>query len=522
MAVDHDYTFDRRYVREMFTFSHCDQGRKAVMDSIVQWRAAARLHTICTSHPHACVSGPGISVPKLVWNGWIQMRDGCAGRPGALAGLVVLAHWLFFRQSVGISLVIFALCVVGAVVALRGGRVTRWDAGLLGGVVLAALPVVEKVQWVSVMFLVAGVAMGVVGIWSGPALRDRWAIAALRMVGGVAWRGPADVWAVRGRAVPRVTLGHWVMPLAVAGVFAGLMIAGNPVLEAWVVGLTAWKMDGMAAAQRFMFCVLMAMLIWPMLVAGADAGRLTRAHDLPGVVVPMAAFGFTAASVARALVMFNAMFAVQTVLDGTYLWGGAALPDGMSHAAYAHRGAYPLLATALLAGVFALLSRPFLGEGRLLKGLLILWLVQNVMLVVSSLLRLELYVGEYGLTYLRIAAGIWMGLVAAGLALTAWQVWAGRSNGWLIGVNAGLAGALLYLCCFVNFAAFIADDGRARLNAGKRVDMGYLCALGPDAAGHLPMRCGGVEGPVIKGWRDWGFRAARIRGRFDGMTGRGE
>jgi hypothetical protein len=145
--------------------------------------------------------------------------------------------------------------------------------------------------------------------------------------------------------------------------------------------------------------------------------------------------------------------------------------------------------------------------------------VQNVLLVASALLRLDLYVGAYGLTYLRIAAGLWMGLVAAGLGLTAWQVWAGRSNGWLIGVNVGVAAAALYACCFVNFAGLIADDGRARMAAGLRVDIEYLCALGPDAAGRLPATCGRADPPVIDGWRDWGFRAARIQGRFPDGTG---
>ena len=56
----------------------------------------------------------------------------------------------------------------------------------------------------------------------------------------------------------------------------------------------------------------------------------------------------------RSLILFNALFAVQTVLDLIYLWGGASLPDGMSHAEYAHRGAYPLVATALLAAAFVL------------------------------------------------------------------------------------------------------------------------------------------------------------------------
>src|SRR4029078_10113192 len=63
---------------------------------------------------------------------------------------------------------------------------------------------------------------------------------------------------------------------------------------------------------------------------------------------------FCPAAIVRALLLFNLLFAVQTVLDLTYLWGGVALPDGMTYASYAHRGAYPLIVTALIAAGFVL------------------------------------------------------------------------------------------------------------------------------------------------------------------------
>ena len=63
---------------------------------------------------------------------------------------------------------------------------------------------------------------------------------------------------------------------------------------------------------------------------------------------------FGAAAILRSLLLFNLLFAVQTGLDVVYLWGGVALPDGLTYAAYAHRGAYPLIVTALLAAGFVL------------------------------------------------------------------------------------------------------------------------------------------------------------------------
>lgn len=54
------------------------------------------------------------------------------------------------------------------------------------------------------------------------------------------------------------------------------------------------------------------------------------------------------------LALFNALFAVQNLLDVAFLWSGGSLPAGMTQTEYVHRGAYPLIVTALIAGVMAL------------------------------------------------------------------------------------------------------------------------------------------------------------------------
>jgi len=209
--------------------------------------------------------------------------------------------------------------------------------------------------------------------------------------------------------------------------------------------------------------------------------------------------------------------------------GGAALPEGMTAAEYAHRGAYPLLVTALLAGGFALAARPFAAEDRRLRMLLLLWLAQNVALTISALLRLELYVEAFGLTYLRLHSAIWMGLVAAGLGLTGWQVWRGLPNGWLLLRTVGLGVGVLYAACFVNFAAIIAAENLKR----PTYDAGYVCSLGPTAMGAIqasgrdvvvqfPDGVGSVwcalSPPQIDGWRDWGFRDWRVRRYLDAVA----
>jgi uncharacterized protein DUF4153 len=79
----------------------------------------------------------------------------------------------------------------------------------------------------------------------------------------------------------------------------------------------------------------------------------------------------------------------------------------MTYAAYARRGAYPLIITALLAAGFVLAALRPGGAGErspIIRKLVYLWVAQNVLLVISSILRLEVYVAAYSLTLLRAAA----------------------------------------------------------------------------------------------------------------------
>lgn len=99
--------------------------------------------------------------------------------------------------------------------------------------------------------------------------------------------------------------------------------------------------------------------------------------------------------------------------------------------------------------------------------------MQNILLTASSLLRLDLYVQTFGLTYLRVHAGVWMGIVALELGLTAWQIVHDRSTDWLLARSAGLGAATLYLASFVNVGVVIASYNMAQDN----YDAAYICTL---------------------------------------------
>ncbi|UYV37152.1 DUF4173 domain-containing protein [Rhodobacteraceae bacterium D3-12] len=436
-----------------------------------------------------------------------KSTDSWALRAGALVGLLALADGLIWQVVPGVSLAVFGLAVLGIgwiCAGFRGGK----------GVILAALlflPVLERAQALSLGFWVLGLVLGAgwIALARFPGLSGalRFLLHAPETVSeglSAMYRRGAGSW--RGGLHAGV-LG-WLLPLGLGALFLVLLSNANPLLYRWLSG-ALWVDGPGIAPDRVMFWALMALLLWPFVSLGRMRQRLDlgfappRARRVPRV--------FNEGSVRRSLVMFNVVFAVQSLTDLAILSGGATLPAGMSYAEYAHRGAYPLLVTALLAGAFALVARPFTTQSRVLRLALLGWLGQTFFLVISSLFRLESYVFAYGLTHLRLAALVWMGLVAVGVLLVMWQVLRHHGALWML-KRCGLLGiGTLYLCSFLSFADVIA---RFNLSHDVPVDARYLCQL--DRAAVPAIRdfelrsgrtlCGGGPLEWSADWREWGFR----------------
>ncbi|MCB1381910.1 MAG: DUF4173 domain-containing protein [Notoacmeibacter sp.] len=294
----------------------------------------------------------------------------------------------------------------------------------------------------------------------------------------------------------RMQLGVWLMPVSAALVFLLLFISANPVLDHWIAAFDiAWLLEWIDIGRLVLWAVLAGM-IWPVLrarlplrlrISGTVAAKRAGTTSVAAGNGVLETF-FGEAAILRALVLFNLLFALQTSMDIAYLWGGVALPDGMSYAGYAHRGAYPLIVTALLAAGFVLAAtRPGTAPATNPAILLLVgvWVMQNIGLVLSSILRLDLYVSVYALTYWRVAAFIWMGLVAAGLALILIRIATRRSIDWLVGANLAILACVLMASCFVNFASLIATHNANQMLSGKArpvmLDAAYMGSLGPQA-----------------------------------------
>ncbi|MEO8685795.1 MAG: DUF4173 domain-containing protein [Devosia sp.] len=422
-----------------------------------------------------------------------------AGRAiAATLALVAIADVLLFGHDLGLSLPLLVAAIAVSIVLTATKPITYKSAVVAVGLTLAAaLPLLEAPSLIG-MFC-ALLALSVLALTLSGRLPARlttlpWKLFGFALLASFRWLedgvellGNQSGSGIGRRIIRQIVI--WLVPVGCAVVFVWLFSSANPVIETVLAKIDPSFLAQFANPERIVLWMVVAVVVWPLLIPRLFQKRSFKAAAAGvGATPGRESLLFGPAAILRSLIVFNAIFAIQTALDLTYLWGGVALPEGMTFADYAHRGAYPLIATALLAGAFVLAAMRPGGAGeqnRTIRWLVYAWIAQNIMLCVSSLLRLDLYVDVYSLTELRIAAGIWMALVAIGLSLILARIALRRNNTWLVAANCVALVGTLYVCAFVDFSAVIADFNVSHSEEmggeGGELDPVYLLNLGPTA-----------------------------------------
>ncbi|MBN9789064.1 DUF4173 domain-containing protein [Pseudonocardia sp. TMWB2A] len=425
-------------------------------------------------------------------------RNNLAARGGVLVKLVAalaviiagdLIFWRYTQLGSGFGL--FAAVLLGAIVAARAGLVSNrmaWGAAAIAALTALAL-IFDPGPLAAFLFLVAAGVM---------------TLAPLAAKGGDGWQWfqRLGYHGVRAFFAPFLDLALWlklrgkqrrmgksgrftrhlpalVLPLIGSIAFVTLFAAANPVLESWLMRLhlPVWREETIA---RMIIWALLFWLSWSLLRPALPRRVAGTAEGRGDVAIP----GVTPQSLRLSLVAFNLLFLMQNGMDLVYLSGLTPLPDGMTLAEYAHRGAYPLIVTALLAGLFTLITlRPGSTSARdpFVRRLLVLWIAQNILLVGSSIERTLDYISVYSLTQWRIAALVWMALVAVGLALICWRMLRDKNASWLINANLLATGIVLLGYCFVDTGAMAAQwnvrHAKEVGGKGAALDLCYLDTL---------------------------------------------
>ena len=475
-------------------------------------------------------------------------NPGPGSRPLAVLCLmfVVLADFFFYRRSIGWTVGCYGLLLMGAVIlcakGIPRGRPTVLITTALTLLLLSCFEEPNCLTMVLGILGLATLALMARDGWSANALV--WILRWLLLV-ATGWLKPfRDLLAcMRARedkgGGPRSRfLRNWSLAVIFGGIFLMLFAVANPVISRWLKDAwecTANQFNRLPSFSRILMWLVVGICVWVLLRFRSGIGGPRKEPGSPEA--PIADSFLSTGVLVRCLALFNAIFAVQTVLDIYYLYGGAQLPEKMTYAQYAHRGAYPLVVTALLAAFFVLVTLrtgPRADKMRWPRRLVYLWLAQNVFLVISAAWRLRLYIEVYTMTRWRIAAAIWMLLIVAGLLWILMRIVTGHSNFWLINVNTVTAFVVLYACAFVNFDGFIADFNVNRCaeirRHGPAIDLAYLEDLGPDTLPALarlaekadlsPEKAKRLDNTItslreelekdMRNWRGWTFRRQRL------------
>ena len=400
----------------------------------------------------------------------------------AAAALIVLADRLFYRaDAVGATLGVFALALIFSAVALRVDIRRRRDALVSSGAaaVFAGLMIDDPGPLSLILCWTALSLATLLPRTTGFANGWHWVLRLSAHIAGVATGPLRDLRRLRRSrnrsGSPRLAPGLPLIAVPVIGsiVFLLLFAIANPLIEEAFGSL---DLSGFSPL-RLLFWLAILMPVWAVLRPLLPFARLKRPSDSASSPLP----GVSTASITLSLVAFNAIFAVQNALDMAFLWSGAPLPDGVTLAEYAHRGAYPLIVTALLAALFVLVTlRPGseMAASIPIRRLVTLWIGQNVFLVASTILRTIDYIEAYSLTELRIEALIWMALVAVGLILICARLWLGKSETWLINANLAAAALVLSISGAIDYdriaAGWNVRHAREVGGRGASLDLCYL------------------------------------------------
>lgn len=416
-----------------------------------------------------------------------------------------LLHWLVWdRIGGGLGFFVWSVLSCAAMLWLNRRQPSRWRLELLGWsmvIISAALLAMlrDADQVMLLMFLVMLLSLGMMFYRSRG---DLLANATLPRVFNAVFSLPAHILLSTFPALDTVIKSSWQGGSQISAVFRGLLLAA-PLLLVFV--LLFASADALFNQQLQRIGDLMnvlaptTLLITMMLIVFAtgllncsvlrtcqptDASGNHQTHQLwPGMRVTL---GQTETAILMGCLAL--LFTTFVILQASYLFGGRELIEarsGLTLADYARQGFFELLAVAALTmGVLMALASVQCHQVlfQRLGGILIACVL---IMLLSSVYRLNLYVEQFGLTIARVVAltlMLWLGISLLWFAAT---VLRGNARGFLAGlVISGMA------CCMV-FAAINPAARVAEVNinhsqsSGEQLDINYLHRLGADVVPFL-------------------------------------
>lgn len=180
-------------------------------------------------------------------------------------------------------------------------------------------------------------------------------------------------------------------------------------------------------------------------------------------------------------ILLNSMLAFINLLDINYLYLGAGMPKGITHKEFVHHGVGMLILSILLAITTILYffrgNLNFDKTSKIAKNLVYLWIIQNLLMVVSTALRNQMYIHEALLTYKRIGVYYWLFMAAVGLIILFLKIFKVRSGWYLFKTNSFIAYVILIASAAINWDGYISTYNLSKVKHIASLDKKYLISL---------------------------------------------
>ncbi len=184
---------------------------------------------------------------------------------------------------------------------------------------------------------------------------------------------------------------------------------------------------------------------------------------------------------------------VVNITDISWIWFGLVIPENFSLKQFVHEGTYLLILSILLSMAILLYyfrrNLNFYPNSQNLRRLAVLWIVQNMVLVISVALRNMHYIGYHGLAYKRIGVFVFLALTLFGLFTLLMKVRTQRSHWFLLKVNSWAVWVALLGLSLINWDVVIVRHNAHHWNiSGIDVDF-YLTVSDkvlPEVEANLP------------------------------------
>ncbi|MDX2174287.1 MAG: DUF4173 domain-containing protein [Bacteroidota bacterium] len=179
-------------------------------------------------------------------------------------------------------------------------------------------------------------------------------------------------------------------------------------------------------------------------------------------------------------IFLNLMLLILNFGDITSIWFKAALPKGVSHSDFVHNGVGMIILSIIIATslLMFLFRKDFnsIKNSKLLKALILIWVIQNLIMLFSTVCRNQIYIESYNFTYRRIGVYVWLLLAAVGLVIVSLKIIKEKSNWYLVKTNFAVWFSVLVISSTVNWDILITKYNISNKPL-KDVDFYYLFSL---------------------------------------------